>query len=88
MPGHDCVGARVHINLELTDSGSRRVCRPRGVLWMAHEVVMVAWWNYWWAERVPRRVGGGGESLRRERQDRGRGLLNSERLLRCSARLR
>jgi len=59
VPGHDCVGARVHINLELTDSGSRRVCSPRGVLERAHEVAMVAWWNWWWAKQVPRRVGAG-----------------------------
>jgi hypothetical protein len=48
VPGHDCGWTRVHINLELTDSGSRRVGSPRGVLKGAHPVVMVAWWNCWW----------------------------------------
>ena len=63
MPGHHCVGARVHINLELTDSGSRRVGSPRGVLKGSHEVAMAAWWDCWWADGVPRRVGAGGRSF-------------------------
>jgi len=29
------------------------------VLERAHEVAMVAWWNWWWAKQVPRRVGAG-----------------------------
>ncbi len=66
MPGHDCVGTRVHISLELTDYGSRRVRGPRGVLAEAHLVVMAAWCDCWWMERVSRRVGGVEEVLRRE----------------------
>ena len=67
MPGHDCVGARVHINLELTDTGSRRVLGPRGVLKGAHQVVMAAWWNCWLAGWRPRRVGQRERSFEEER---------------------
>lgn len=82
MPGHDCVGARVHINLELTESGSRRVLVPRGVLERAHPVVMagvVGLLVGWAVVGATTRLAGEGEVLRRKStgQDRGRGLLNS-----------
>ena len=63
VPGHSCVGDRVRINLELTDTGSRRVCCPRGVLKEAHPSAGRCRWIGGWLWLIVRRVGGDGEKF-------------------------